>query len=50
MTARKQGETPADEGGSGTKPPRITISKSSEGGDAKVLILIYFHYRFVGCL
>ncbi|KAG7026746.1 Transcription initiation factor TFIID subunit 14b, partial [Cucurbita argyrosperma subsp. argyrosperma] len=35
MTARKQGETPADEGGSGTKPPRIKISKSSEGGDAK---------------
>ncbi|XP_022926814.1 transcription initiation factor TFIID subunit 14b-like [Cucurbita moschata] len=35
MTARKQAETPADEGGSGTKSPRIKISKSSEGGDAK---------------
>ncbi|XP_038881078.1 transcription initiation factor TFIID subunit 14b [Benincasa hispida] len=35
MSGRKQGETPADEGGSGTKPPRIKISKSSEGSDAK---------------
>lgn len=42
MSGRKQGEAPADEGGSGpsgNKPPRIKISKSSEGSDAKVLIL-----------
>lgn len=43
MSARKQGETPADEGGSGTKPPRIKISKSSEGSDAKVLILSFLN-------
>lgn len=42
MSARKQGETPADEGGPAAKPPRIKISKSSEGGDAKVLILPLF--------
>ena len=44
MSARKQGETPADEGGSGTKPPRIKISKSSDAGDAKVVLILLFSY------